>query len=354
MKESLFKTLKFLAFLSIGLLLLFFAFKGTNPNLLWNDLKTAKYSWIFLSLLFALLAYFVRAWRWILIIEPLGYKPSFSITFYSMMTGYLANFALPRIGEITRCASLAKKENIPLDKLIGTVIVERIVDLLSLFVLLLFLLVMKFNTFGNFINNSILIPIKDKISTYLGFSWIIWIAILIIIALLFILYYLYFRETLGKFKAFNKFKNIIKGIISGLKTVYKMKRKPEFLVLSMILWVLYLLMTWVVFFSLPATSQLKIIDGVFILVIGTLGMTVPVQSGIGAFHWIVSRGLFAVYPNISLELGLVFATITHGSQAVFAIIVGSLSAFLLIKRKKSFNTLSNISPVNDTVNSNQP
>ena len=335
LKESFLKTLKFLAFLALGLLLLFFAFKGINPHLIWYDIKTARYGWILLSLVFAFCAYLLRAWRWILIIEPLGYKPSFSNTFHAMMTGYLANFALPRIGEITRCASLAKKENIPVDKLVGTVIVERVIDLLSLFVLLIVLLLMKFDTFGSFINNSLLIPLKDKLSDYLGFSWIIWAVIIIVIALVFLLYYLYFRETLGEFKAFNKFKNIIKGILSGLKSVFKMKRKMEFFIQTLIIWLFYLLMTWVVVFSLPATSGLKIIDGVFILVIGTLGMAAPVQSGIGAFHWIVSRGLFAVYPGISLEQGLAFATVTHGSQALFAIAVGSVSVFILLYRKKS-------------------
>ena len=94
-------------------------------------------------------------------------------------------------------------------------------------------------------------------------------------------------------------------------------------------------MTWVVVFSLPATSDLKLIDGVFILVIGTLGMSAPVQSGIGAFHWIVSRGLFAVYPFISLEQGLAFATIAHESQSLLIIVLGTLSFFMLFYRKSN-------------------
>jgi len=351
LKESLLKTLKFLAFLFLGLLLLFFAFRGIDAQVLWNNLKSAEYSWIFLSLLFALLAYFIRAWRWMLIIEPLGYKPSFSHTFNAMMTGYLANFALPRIGEITRCASLAKKENIPADKLLGTVIVERVIDLLSLFILLVLLLLLKFDTFGNFINNSIFIPITNKLADHLGFSWIIWAILFLSVASVFILYYLYFRETLGEFKAFNKFKNIVKGIIAGLKSVYKMKRKTEFLLHTILIWFLYLLMTWVVVFSLSATSDLKIVDGIFILVIGTFGMAAPVQSGIGAFHWIVSRGLFAVYPGISLEQGLAFATITHGSQALFAIALGIFSVYMLLYRKKPADKAVNIIAETDQVKS---
>lgn len=335
MKESFLKTLKFFTFLSIGGVLLYFAFKGIDVQNVWHDLKIAKYSWIFLSLFLAFLAQLSRAYRWNLLIEPIGHNPLFQNTFYSMMTGYLANFALPRIGEITRCASLGKKEKIPVDKLLGTVILERIIDLLSLFILLLLLLILKFEIFGSFINNNIFIPLKEKISSVLGFSWITWVIIFISIIVITLLYYLYFRETIGKFKSFHKLKNIVKGILEGLKSVYKMKRKGEFILHTIIIWALYLFMTWVVVFSLPSTSGLKIIDGLFILVIGALGMSVPVQSGIGAFHWIVSRGLFAVYPFISLEQGLAFATISHGSQSLLVILLGSFSFFMLFYKKRT-------------------
>jgi len=94
-------------------------------------------------------------------------------------------------------------------------------------------------------------------------------------------------------------------------------------------------MTWLVVFALPSTADLKIIDGLFVLVIGGLAMSAPVQSGIGAFHWIVSRGLAAVYPGISIEDGLVFATISHESQSVLAILLGSISFGLIFRKKKT-------------------
>ncbi len=262
------------------------------------------------------------------------------------MTGYLANFALPRIGEITRCASLGKKEKIPVDKLLGTVILERIIDLLSLFILLIFLLIIKFEIFGNFIKNNIFIPIKEKVTSTLGFHWIIWMVVLLFLIGLFLLYYTYYREILRKFKVFNKFKNIIKGILEGIKSIYRMKRKKEFILHTIIIWSLYLMMTWVVVFSLPYTSGLKIIDGLFILVIGALGMSVPVQSGIGAFHWIVSRGLFAVYPFITLEQGLAFATISHSSQSLLVILLGSFS-FIMLFYEKDFLRKNKFKQIND-------
>ena len=312
---------------------MYFAFKGISFVKIIEDLKSVNYWWILLSLFFAFLAYVARAHRWNIIIEPLNFHPPLSSTLYSLMVGYLANFAFPRIGEITRCATLAKKEKIPVDKLIGTVIIERAVDLLSLLSLLLLLLFLRLDTFGAFLGNSVFIPLSKKISSTFGFSWFIWIVIAGTV-LGFIALYFVFREQLAKIAMVNKVKNMVKGILSGLKTVYLLKRRWEFIFYSVLIWVLYLLMTWVAVFALPATSGLKIIDGLFILVIGGLGMSAPVQGGIGAYHWIVSRGLASVYAFISIENGLVYATITHGSQAIFAILFGTLSFILLVSRNK--------------------
>jgi glycosyltransferase 2 family protein len=335
LRNFILKTLKFLGFLSFGILLLYFAFKGISLAEIAKGLKTANYWWVLLSLFFAFLAYVARAHRWNIIIEPLNYHPSLLHTLYSLMVGYLANFAFPRIGEITRCASLAKKEKIPVDKLIGTVIIERAVDLLTLMILLIFLLIIRLDTFGAFLGNNVFIPISEKISNSLGFSWIIWILIAGTF-IGFIALYFVFREQLSKIVMVNKVKNLVKGVLTGLKTVYQMKRRLEFIFYSILIWVLYLLMTWVLVFAVPATSSLKLIDGLFIVVIGSLGMSAPVQGGIGAYHLIVSLGLASVYSSfITRDDGMVFATISHGSQAIFAILLGSISLILLVSRKKN-------------------
>ncbi len=334
MKRQIIKILKFTGFLAIGIFLLFVAFNGISIQKIIHDLKTVKYSWIMLSLVFAIIAYASRAYRWTLIIEPLNFKPSFRNTFYSLMIGYLANFAFPRIGEVTRCASLAGKEKIPVDKLLGTVIVERAVDLLCLIIFLLFLLFVQLDKFGSFLGNNIFKPLSEKVVETMAFSWILYI-LFIALFISGIAGYFVFREQLASIKGVTKVKNLIKGVISGLKTIYTMQRRWEFLLHTIIIWTMYLLMTWVVVFSIYSTSQLKIIDGIFILVIGGLGMSAPVQAGIGAYHWIVSRGLSIVYaPTVSLEDGLVFATVAHESQALLVILIGSISFILLLKKKR--------------------
>ncbi|MBE0655978.1 MAG: flippase-like domain-containing protein [Bacteroidales bacterium] len=172
MKAPLIKIAKFTGFLALGLSLLYFAFRGIDFQSLMGDFKKARYSWVILSLGFAMIAYISRAIRWNLIIEPLGYKPELKNTFFSLLVGYLANFAFPRIGEITRCATLGKKEKIPVDKLVGTVIVERVVDLFTLFLLLGVLIIFRFETLGNFLTKIFSSPSEKKYPKPLIFQYL--------------------------------------------------------------------------------------------------------------------------------------------------------------------------------------
>ena len=132
-----------------------------------------------------------------------------------------------------------------------------------------------------------------------------------------------------------KIKKIIVGLMGGLKSVYTMKKFGAFILHTFIMWSMYFLMTWLMCFALPETSSLKPIDGLFLLVIGSLGMAAPVQGGIGAFHWLVSLGL-TLY-GIPREKGLVYATLNHESQTLLLIILGSI-AFILVflKKKKTY------------------
>ncbi|NLK54889.1 MAG: flippase-like domain-containing protein, partial [Bacteroidales bacterium] len=132
MRKSLIQAAKVIAFLAAGILLLWIAFRTVDFESLRESLIGASYEWLIVSVLFGLIAYLSRARRWVILINPLGHNPGFWNTFHSMMTGYLANLVLPRIGEITRCVTLGKKENIPVDQLIGTVVLERTIDLLSI------------------------------------------------------------------------------------------------------------------------------------------------------------------------------------------------------------------------------
>ena len=332
MKKGILQTLKFIAFFAVGIVLLWFAFRKVNFTRLVADLKEADYSWLLLSVLFGFFAFVSRARRWVLLINPLGYKPSLINSFYALMTGYLANLALPRIGEITRCVALGKKEKIPVDQLIGTVVVERTIDFLSLLLIMIILIFTSGDLISQFLKESILMPVQQKIVSIFGATWVIWV-ILFSIGVVSLILLIRYKKSLRKIRFFSKMFDLARGIINGLKTITNLKRKWEFIFHTIFIWINYTLMTWVVVFSIESTSHLTFRDSVFLLVIGGLAMSAPVQSGLGAFHYIISRGLLFV-KGIPLEDGLVYALLAHESQLIFVAIVGTISFFIIFRKDR--------------------
>lgn len=336
MKKTIIQILKIASFLALGILLLYFAFRGVAFDELATTLKKVNFWWIGLSLLFAGVSFFIRARRWMLLIEPLGFKPSFKNTFLSVMIGYLSNYALPRLGELTRCVTLGKTEKIPVDSLFGTVIVERVIDLLMLMLILLILLLSWMDKFGAFFGGQVLHPLQDKFVNLFGGTLVFWLLVISAVLLISMLLII-FRKTLARFALIRKIKDIFTGILEGLRTIYRMKHKWEFVLHSVLIWLLYILMTWVVVFALEELSGLTFIDGMFLLVIGGLGMAAPVTAGFGAYHWITSRGLMFVY-GFSLETGSAYAILAHESNSLLTILMGALSYIILMLSRKK-NTL---------------
>lgn len=338
MKKGIKQTIQFLIFLAAGIFLLWIAFRNVEFDRLLQGLKNADYKWVVLSLVFASLAYLSRARRWVILVHPLGYKPSFSSTFYALMTGYMANLALPRIGEITRCVALGKKEKIPVDQLIGTVVIERTVDLVALLSILAGLIIARGEQVNQFLKVSIFIPLREKVFSAFGAAWVLWVllAVIFLISLFLLVRY---RKQLRKNKLFAKFFDLARGIINGLKTITSLNHKWEFIFHTIFIWINYTLMTWVVVFAIDPTSHLTLGDGVFLLVIGGLAMSAPVQSGLGAFHYIISRGL-AFVEGVKIEDGLVYAFLTHESQMLFVIIVGAISFFMIFRKNSEESSSS--------------
>jgi len=323
---------KFIAFLAVGILLLWLAFRTVEFKELGNSLKGANYSWLLLSMLFGILAYFSRARRWMILINPLGYHPGFWSTFHSMMSGYLANLALPRIGEITRCVALGKKEKIPVDQLVGTVVIERTIDFISLLVILFGLFITSGSLIREYLNESIIYPFREKVLGVFGSTWLPWTILISITAIsLFLL--IRYKKELRKIRFFSKMFDIARGVINGFKTILKLKRRWEFIFHTVFIWVNYALMTWVVVFCLESTSHLSFGNSIFILVIGGLAMAAPVQGGIGTFHYFVSRGIASV-ESVSIEDASAYAILTHESQLVLVLILGALAFYILYRKQK--------------------
>ena len=176
MRISLATFIRYLVFLIIGVLLLYLAFKGQDLNKMLSDLKRADFTWVFLSIIASLLAHVMRAYRWNLMIGSLGHgTPSMLNTFHAVIMGYLANLAFPRMGELARCSVISKSDNIPVIKLLGTVIAERMVDLLMLGIVFAMAIMLEFKLLSGFLYKHILIKLSGRIGdiTLLIFAFIL-------------------------------------------------------------------------------------------------------------------------------------------------------------------------------------
>lgn len=297
-------------------------------NTIISGFKDANYIWVAFSIIVAIFANLVRALRWRLLIEPLGVKPSIKNVFGAVMIGYLANFAFPRLGEITKCGVIKRTDNASFESLIGTVLVERASDMVMLLFCVILVFFIKIDFFGDFLLNKIFKPVFFKASGFSYMSIIIFVSFLVIIYLLLHLV----RKNVFGHKVKSRVKSMYYGIIDGLKSVSRMNRRGLFIFYSFLLWGLYLLMTWLLIFSTSATSGLSLIDSLFVMVVGSFGMIIPVQGGFGAFHIITATGLGLF--GISYEDGLVFATIAHESQTILLITLGTISLAVLFLKKK--------------------
>jgi glycosyltransferase 2 family protein len=333
LKKILLNILQYAVFIGLGIVLLYLTLKGTDLNKTKKILLTANYLWIVIALFFGYIAVFIRAYRWNLLIEPLGYKPKFMNTYHSLMIGYTANYALPRIGEVVRCGTLNRLEKIPADILIGTVIAERAFDLICLIFLTILTVLLKFKFFGIFFKEKVFDIMQQKISSTFDFSFLIWASILTFIIIAICTVYV-FRERIKKIVLVRKIGSIGKGVLKGAKTVLKLKRKGAFLLYTFLMWFLYYLMTYIVFFALPTTSNLTPVDGLFILILGSYGMAAPVQGGMGAFHAMIVLGLTGLY-MVPKEPSVAFAVLLHEPQVIGIVLAGATSMLILFFRKKN-------------------
>jgi len=330
LKKAIGKYINFTVFLSLAILLLYYAFRSVEFSHIVKGFRSVNYFWIVVAIIAGLIAHILRAIRWGILIEPLGKKVSLSNLFSAVMIGYLANVAFPRFGEVAKCGSIRKTDGVKFESLVGTVVVERAMDLLMLMISTFVVVAIKIDLFGGFIFNKIVLPLQNKALQIEGYQLIIILLVLLAFGLLFI--YVVKSGLLGH-KLSEKLKSMYRGVIDGLKSITKTHKLTQFLLLSVLIWVFYWMMTWILFYSTPITSSLTVWDALFIMVIGSYGMVVPVQGGFGAFHIITSVAL-GVF-GIAYDDGLIFAIISHESQTLFLIIGGLVAlAYIYIKQRK--------------------
>jgi uncharacterized protein (TIRG00374 family) len=317
--------LQTILFLAVGILLLYIAIGNQDLKSIWTTAKNANLVWITFAILCGILSHLARALRWNLLLEPMGYNASPWASFHAVILGYLVNMVLPRVGEITRPAVLSKIEKIPFDKLIGTVVVERLVDLLITVLIAVSIFFIQFQLIAYFV-----------VSTFstINATTLVMLALLVSLVLIGVYIAYTHRTKIYQLPIINKFKSFIEGALDGFKTIFNLKRKTLFVAYSLFIWLMYFCMPLFVLYALPGTAHLGAPTALTVLLFGTAAMIVPVPGGVGTFELMVPAAL-SLYGVIGVVASS-YTLITHALQFIVILGVGVFSiAYFIIRSNKN-------------------
>ena len=314
MKSTIIKILKNVVPLLIGVILIWYSYHRSTPEQIDTTIAYMKQAspWLIsLSILFGLLSHFSRAWRWKYIFQPLGYKPRFINSLLTVLSAYFINLGIPRAGEVSRAASISTYENIPFNQSFGTIVAERVIDLLVLFSLIAFVLLFQTDELIKFV-------FKEDFS---------FIKLAVVFGLLFLTAAVaFFILKKSKLTVVVKLKNFAQGVWEGFWSLKKMNRKGAFLAHTFFIWGMYVLMFYVVALSIPETAKLPLIAILTAFVVGGLSMSTT-NGGIGVYP-IAIQQILLLY-DVPPESGLAFGWIIWIAQTVLVITTGFLSLLLL-------------------------
>jgi uncharacterized protein (TIRG00374 family) len=326
--------LKFLLFLGIGIGLVYLIVSKITADD-WKNIKVAaanaNYLWIVVSMCLGLFSHVLRAARWRMLIEPIEKKPGMANTVAAVLIGYLANYAVPRLGEVSRCGVLARYEKISFAGLVGTVVVERGIDLLLMLVFFLLMLLLSFNKVYGIVKTKATTILESKWESLKHVNPIILIAVVVV--LIGGVWFLYKKRD----SLFGFAKKFINNFLGGIKSVGNLKKPLLFWLYSFAIWILYLLMMYVCFFSFNETAHLTLSDVLVVFIFATFGVIAPVPGGIGAYQWLVISVLTHIY-FISQSVSFTLAWMMWGSQLLLVLIFGLISLAVLPIINKNDNT----------------
>lgn len=330
--------LKYLLSLAVAGGLMWYVFKDMDMAAMWAKFQNANHSWLILVTIFTITAAWSRAYRWNMLLEPLGYRPSSFDATVAVFTGYFANQIIPRAGEVTRCGTLNRLERVPVNVSFGTVVAERVFDVVTLLLLIGLAFILEFSRLSNFFVK--IFGEKLGIGHGNGSNRIALLGGLAVIGVgLIVAAWWFYRknaERLRQNTLFAKIEGFILGLVEGLLSIRKLRNPWAFVFHTALIWTMYFLSSYVCFFVLSESSHLTLLAGLTVLIMGGLGMSAPVQGGIGPYHILVSSAL--VLYGLSKEIGLALATYIHGTQMILMLILGGISFIItLVKSPKTNN-----------------
>ncbi len=330
MKKHILNLLQYIFFLGLGFFLLWLTLRKSDWNTIIDDLSDANYIYLIPAVLMLLVSHFIRALRWKILMEPLGYTPSTTNTFLAVMVGYWANLAVPRLGEVLKCTILSKYEKVPADKLVGTIVAERAVDVLCLILFLLITIFSQYNIIGQFSEEIF----SNFFHSKAGEFAITKVLVVVFIIFAFLILIIWMFKKLSHLQFIAKTKNIFLGIWQGLVSIRYIKNKWLFIFHSLLIWTLYLYSTYMGFFAMQDMLQYGIRGALSALTFGSFGMIIPSPGGIGSFQYAIQQVmmLYGVTPEKGLSLGMMI----WFAQTGFVILFGTIAFLILpIVNKKS-------------------
>ncbi len=301
--------------IALGVSLILFSLSKLKPNdieAIKNSFQTANYWWVLLSLFFGVLSHLSRAYRWQFMLDPLNYKPDFANNIMAVLVSYLVNLIVPRAGEIARATTISKYEDIPFEKAFGTIVSERIADV----IMLLSIIAIAFS-YQTELLTSYLFKKGSSNSNYIIYG-------IIGILILSVLFFRLIKKSSNPF--INKIQNFVHGLIQGVVSIFKMEKKWAFIFHTFFIWLMYVLMFYVVTFALPETTNMPFAAIIVGFVVGGLSMAIT-NGGLGVYPIFVASAitLYGINENSALAFGWIMWT----AQTLMVLVFGGLSFLIL-------------------------
>lgn len=298
----------------LGVFFILYSVKSATPEeraLLWENITKANPLWISVSLFLGILAHLSRAYRWKYLIQPLGYQVKFHNRFMAVMAGYLANLGIPRSGEVLRGATIASYEKVPFEKIFGTIISERVADLLMLLLVVLGTLFFQYHQLLYFFEENNINPI---------------FSILLLIVLVIAGFWLIKIIRNSTSSRFKKIKEFLNGILEGMISILKMKNSAAFIFHTFFIWAMYLAMFYVVKYAIPGTEALSLSSILVAFVVGSFAISVT-NGGIGVYP--VAVGAILIVFGVQQQDGEAFGWVVWSTQTFINLVIGGLSLIFL-------------------------
>ena len=326
MKRKILTALKLILFIGLGIFLTWLFLHNLtaeDKQKILDSYKDVKWGWIILVGIIGLLSNYFRTLRWNMLLETMGYKPSFMNSFMAVMIGYFANMALPRLGEVIRCSILNKYEKIAINKSFGTVVVDRALDIFVFIILFLLTVLFQFSLLKDYAYNRVYVPMTNKFGA-ISLHYMLYI--LLFICILTLLFIFILRKRIAHFKIYIKIADLVKGFWHGLKSIAYVKNPFLFVFHTLMIWVCYLAGAYFGFFILKGTAGLGFSAAIASLSFGTISYMV-IQGGIGVYPIIISETL-SLY-SVDKAIGFGFGWLVWSLQSIEIIIIGIISLIIL-------------------------